>query len=195
MKAQRRTAEARVRTERHPHSGVECTSWRSEDLHDSSKLTLTILGGGLLLGATLGHMASPAMQFAAHPDWRERYRADYSAAPDAFVDPGPQDLTPLLPPPGYGLWAETTYRDPPFDLSAVDLGADSAAEPELDFDDPSDLAPADQPSEQTIADAVVTAAALGKSSAQEPAQNSPTSPNSSASPVASLSFAGNSGLQ
>jgi hypothetical protein len=164
-------------------------------LQNSSKLTLTILGGGLLLGATLGHMASPAMQFASHPDWRDRYRADYSATPDAFVDQGPQDLTPFMAAPGQGLWAEATYQDPPLELGALDLGSDPVAAPDLDLDVPPASVLGDGPSEQTITDAVAVAAALGKSAAQEPADNSPTSPNSSVPPVASLSFAGTNGLQ
>jgi hypothetical protein len=164
-------------------------------LQDSSKLIVTILGGGLLLGATLGHMASPAMQFSAHPDWRERYRADYSAAPDLFVEAGPQDLTPLVSPPGRGWGAEAIYQDPPMDLSRLDLDVASEAEPTVNVGDPPDLAPPDPQTERTLADAVVVAAALGGSTAQQSAQNSPTSPNSSAPPVAALSSSGNNGLQ
>lgn len=73
-------------------------------MQDTSKLMLTIVAGGVLMGAWLGQLASPVMQFAPEPEWRtrltERFEANFSASPLQFVDAGPQDLNPFGWTPG-----------------------------------------------------------------------------------------------
>lgn len=60
----------------------------------SPKLLLTIVTGGILLGALLGQMAHPRMKFADAADRNDHSDSQYSATPMQFVESGPEDLTP-----------------------------------------------------------------------------------------------------
>lgn len=67
---------------------------------DTSKLLLSVVVGGIVLGAGLSHYASPHMNAAPEAEWRERYRPSYDDASMHYVDAGPVDASPLLPWPG-----------------------------------------------------------------------------------------------
>lgn len=115
-------------------------------MQQTSKLFLAILGGGVLLGGVLGKMSAPAMQFAAPPDWRDRYRTTYSDTSMQFVDAGPVDLAPpfvwagmrsgLGDQPYYGPYYQagenfsdfgTTERDTDLQATAPTLGSEPPA--------------------------------------------------------------------
>jgi hypothetical protein len=64
-------------------------------LQDTSKLMLTAVAAGVLLGAGLSRLSAPVMKFAPEPDWRSRLQPEFSATPLQFVDSGPQDLRPI----------------------------------------------------------------------------------------------------
>ena len=101
---------------------------------NTPKLMLTILAGGVGLGAVIGQMAQPAMKFADQPDWRSKYAPDYSATSMQFVGSGPEDLTPMAwygpsyMGPGY---QDPVYETPPEPVFAdgYDLSADGYALP------------------------------------------------------------------
>lgn len=69
-------------------------------MQDTSKLMLTIVAGGVLLGLWVGQLSSPVMQFAAQPEWRDRLQPSFSSTPLQFANAGPEDLRPFGPAPG-----------------------------------------------------------------------------------------------
>lgn len=161
-------------------------------MNDTSKLLLTVVIGGTLLGAGLSRYASPTMNQAPGSDWRERYRAAYSDTSMQYVDAGPIDLTPSLTWPGgpFGLHA---MSQAPLDYGP-DYGARYAADLALMSNDTGDgtedlvTDPASEPEtpappvQQALQAAVVAAETLDHPSG-EPANSAPSvnrmvSPNS-----------------
>lgn len=69
------------------------------------KLMLSVVTGGVLLGALGGQLADPVMKFAEKPDWRTRYEARFSSTPQQFVETGPEDLSPSA-------WFGPVYAQP-----------------------------------------------------------------------------------
>jgi hypothetical protein len=69
------------------------------------KLMLTIVTGGVVLGALGGQLTSPVMKFAEEPDWRSRYESRFSETPQQFVETGPEDLSPAT-------WFGPVYAEP-----------------------------------------------------------------------------------
>lgn len=69
------------------------------------KLMLTVVTGGVLLGALGGQLTHPVMKFAEEPDWRTRYESRFSATPEQFVETGPEDLSPVA-------WFGPVYAEP-----------------------------------------------------------------------------------
>lgn len=69
-------------------------------MNDTSKLLLTVVIGGTILGAGLSRHVSTLMNPGPESDWRDRYRSSYSDSAVQFVDAGPIDLSPALPWPG-----------------------------------------------------------------------------------------------
>jgi hypothetical protein len=102
---------------------------------NTPKLMLTILAGGVGLGALLGQMAEPAMKFAEQPDWRERYVPDYSNVSMQFVGSGPEDLTPMA---WYGpSYIGPSYRDPVYEAPEDHAFTDDYGPPPADYSSPS----------------------------------------------------------
>jgi hypothetical protein len=75
-------------------------------VNDTSKLLLTVVIGGTILGLGLSRTISPTMNLPSTADWRDRYRSSYSDASMQFVDAGPIDSTPAWGWPGarFGLY-------------------------------------------------------------------------------------------
>lgn len=69
-------------------------------MNDTSKLLLTVVIGGIMLGAGLSRHISTTMIAGPDDDWRDRYRSSYSDTSMRFIDAGPVDLNPSLPWPG-----------------------------------------------------------------------------------------------
>ena len=119
-------------------------------MQDTSKLMLTVVAGGVLMGAALSRMASPAMQFAAQPDWRQRYHADFSATPWQFSASLPEDLNPLgwtagamgVAQPAVEASRPVTYEDAYADEPAIDNAVYQAGEDAADTATSLDEAPA-----------------------------------------------------
>lgn len=120
------------------------------------KLMLTIVAGGVLLGALGGQMARPVMKFTEDPDRRSRFESQFSETPAQFADAGPEDLNPLgWFGPGYTRPAEYV---PPADYAP---SVDYAPPPTEDYavaNEPTPHQPAEV--EQASADATETAAVL-----------------------------------
>jgi hypothetical protein len=127
---------------------------------NTSKLMLTILPSGILLGAVIAQMASPQMKFAEQPDWRSRYAPSYSSSPMQFVDALPEEVSPAWYGPSYigPTTYSPTYAAPPDYASTADY-----TPPPLDETAPDvSLAQADVPDEadQASVEATETAAVL-----------------------------------
>ena len=71
----------------------------------SPKLLLTIVTGGVLLGALMGQMADPRMKFADGSGPGSHRDPGFSSTPTQFVDAGPEDLTPTA-------WFGPAYAQP-----------------------------------------------------------------------------------
>lgn len=119
-------------------------------MQDASKLMLTIVAGGVLMGAALSRMATPTMQFAAQPEWRQ-HQHDFSATPWQFSASLPEDLSPLGWTAGafassqssdfVQAAAEVTYPDEPIFDEAVYTASEDAAATAAMLDEPSTATP------------------------------------------------------
>lgn len=124
------------------------------------KMILTVLTGGVLLGALFGQLSHPVMKFAEGPDWRARYAPHFSTSPLQIAETGPQDLSTALwyGPSYYGpLYHEPVFADPPPSLPDIDAVPELEmtrldAEPALPPEPSPDVGEASLAAAQTAAD-------------------------------------------
>lgn len=121
----------------------------------SPKLLLTIVTGGVLLGAMMGQMTHPRMKFANAADRNDHSDGQYSSAPMQAVDAGPEDLSPSG-------WFGPAYAQPavfaPQNSSIPEYAAPTESESLSSVDaGQTDVAPE---VDQASVDAAATAAAL-----------------------------------
>ncbi|MDB5723355.1 MAG: hypothetical protein JWQ16_109 [Novosphingobium sp.] len=119
------------------------------------KLMLTIVAGGVALGALGGQLARPVMKSAGKPDWHARFESQFSATPAQLAEGGPEDLSPQ----GWfgpGDTPPVSYAPPPAEQYAVV----DAPEPQPEV-------------EQASADATETAAVLAEPSPAEATSQAP----------------------
>lgn len=157
-------------------------------MKQSSKLLLAVMTGGIVLGAGLARYASPTMNFAPSSDWRERYRTPYSDQSMQFVDTGPIDLSPALPP--FGANASLLYARPyEAYYSSDEPPAELGREDEAIVDTPADMHSA--AIEQSATEASVAAVELQQPPNPASQDRRPVPKNDSALVSQQSNFVGN----
>jgi hypothetical protein len=122
------------------------------------KLMLTIVAGGVLLGALGGQLARPVMKSPDKPDLHGGTVSQFSATPAQYADGGPEDLSPqtwfgpgntspvdYAPPPA-GRYAVADAPEPPPEVEQASADATETAAV-LTEPAPANASPAASPSE------------------------------------------------
>jgi hypothetical protein len=144
----------------------------------SPKLLLTIVTGGVLLGALMGQMANPRMKFADAADRSGHSDPQYSATPLQSVDAGPEDLSPSG-------WFGPAYAQPAVFAPQYAPIPEYAPQTEAEAYSSADEAlPNVAPEvDQASVDAAATAAALSAASPASPARSAASPPQGRPDPA------------